>query len=269
VGTITVSPVTIAGGSYAGLTQFQPHAEGSTLLSAAGPAGFTVPAQNASLTATVISSALSVADVVVGRNLQQITTVFLGGVAPAGGVPVTLTSGNPSLVQLAAGATDPGAASITITIPEGMGMAYFYVRALADSGTVSFTATASAYLGDTATATLAPSGVIAVGNYNTIQYVFMTGDFSPMTVRTCLLDPATHTFVQEQELAGGLSLAVALTNDDPSVGAIATPVTITGGTDRAEAPFSPLKTGMTFIRVTTPPGYTTPFNRTTVTVQVM
>jgi hypothetical protein len=252
-----------------GSTQFHPVGLGNTALSAAAPAGFVVPAQNASLVATVSSSSLQLEDLTVGKNLQQITTIFLGGVAPAGGVPITLTSNNPSLLQLAEGSTAAGATSITITIPAGQGLAYFYVRALSHSGTATFTAAAPGYVPRTATATLAPSGVVVQGNFGPVQYVFMAGDFSPMTVRVAQLDPATHAYVREQELAGGLSVQVSLTVDDPPVGTITTPVTILGGTDRVAAPFTPLQIGTTFVRVAAPPGYTEPSDKTAVTVQVM
>ncbi len=53
VGTITTSPVTISGGTNNGVTQFTPKAQGTTLISASTPPGFTTPSQFASLNATV------------------------------------------------------------------------------------------------------------------------------------------------------------------------------------------------------------------------
>jgi putative flippase GtrA len=269
VGTIVNPSLTINGGSGSALTEFQPVSEGTTVLSVSGPADLTIPAQYASLSATVSTSRLALSDgVVVGKNLQVVSSVLLGGLAPAGGVTVTLTSTNPSLLMLSASSTDPGAAAIQVTIPEGQGSAWFYVRGMADSGSASVNASADGYAPDSTTVELGPSGVVVQGNNNDFHYVMLTMGPQPVTVMTALLDPSTHAAVEEQTLQPGLTLTASLSVDDATVGTIVSPVTITGGSSSALADFTPLRRAQTYVRLATPPGYTQSSDHTSVFVWV-
>ena len=65
-----------------------------------------------------------------------------------------------------------------------------------------------------------------------------------------------------------MSLTVSLTNSNPSVGTVPTSVTITGGSDNATAPFTPVSVGETTISVLRPAGYALPTNNTNLTARV-
>jgi hypothetical protein len=271
VGTITTSPVTITGGSNLAITQFDPVSAGTTTLTATGPADFTTPAQHRSLTATVqTANILLEAGLVIGKSLQQISTVLVGDAAGPGGLTVTLTSNHPSLLKLAATGTVAGANSINVTIPEGLTSTTFYLQSLGDLGTATFTASAPGYAPRTATVNLAPSGVVIAGMFGLgfPHWPSVAAGASQMTVYTALLNPSNNNFVQFQELAGGTSLNVSLTNSDPTVGTIQTPVTITGGTDHVTATYTPLLANMSaLVSVAKPPDFSPPSQYTSVVVQ--
>jgi len=272
VGTIATSPVTIAGGDDLAITLFNPVGSGSTTLTATGPADFATPAQYRTLNATVIQQNLLLCSgVVVGKNLQQICTVQAAAPAGTGGLPVTVTSNHPSLLKVAATGTVAGSNSINVTIPEGTFTTTFYLQSLSDSGAATFTVTAPGYPARTETVTLAPSGVVITGIFGFTPWPHQTllaAGPSQLTVYAAVLDPSTLN-PQPQELAGGTSLAVSLTNSDPAVGTVQTPVTITGGNDRVTATFTPLTVNMTIVSVTQPPQFSQPSQYTSLVVQVL
>jgi hypothetical protein len=87
------------------------------------------------------------------------------------------------------------------------------------------------------------------------------GGTATITVYMAQLDPATNNVVALQALAGGKSVSVNLTSSVPSVGTIASPVTISGGPFSATGvatQFTPVSAGTTFVTIATPSGgYTT------------
>lgn len=288
VGTITSSPVTITGGSVSVRSQFQPLSEGNTTLLLDTPAGFNTPAQFARITVTVNSPRLAVTDKInLGANLQASGTVLLGAPATQGGVAVTLTSDDPSRLLLSRSATLPGSKSITVMIESGASNASYYLQALGDSGSVSYTANAPKYRSAAGTIALTPSGVLLTGPTGAPDEAevlrpeapeFPHGFFGDLTsgkttgivVYTAYLVPKTHrgADITIQALRAGISLKVGLQNSNPVVGTIPDSVTIMGGSDQAGAQFIPLSVGSTVLSVTTPEGYTTPRNSTTLTAIV-
>ena len=266
VGTITTSPVTVAGdGTSVGTTNFQPVGNDpnstTTLLSVSTPgtpAGFSTPANDASLTAKVLRSSFSLycdGDPV-GVNLQDSCTVQVSTTA---GLAVTLTSNNTSVLQLASTATGASAGSIPVTIPAGSNSATFYVRSLASSGSATFTASASGYTSRNATIYPMPSGVV-ITNAGSAPFFSVPLASGPFTVNisTAWLN-TDGSFGGTQALAPGspAPVTVFLSSTDTSKGTIVSPVTIPNdGTGATTATFTPLTTGQTQIKVTTPAGFT-------------
>jgi hypothetical protein len=95
----------------------------------------------------------------------------------------------------------------------------------------------------------------------------LSGGNQPVTVWTALLN-ASDAFVQQQQLAGGLSLEVFLRSSDPAVGSITPSVTISGGSDSSVAQFTPVGVGDTTVSMLPVAGYTLPSNYTTVLARV-
>jgi hypothetical protein len=130
----------------------------------AASVGGVAAAANFALTNTSIPiAALTIADGVVGQNLQVALSVTISEPAPLGGLNLVVTSANPSLVTVAGRPVDTGVASVTIPIGEGLKTATVFAHGLASSGSAQLTASAAGYPSDTATVTLAPSGFVLYG----------------------------------------------------------------------------------------------------------
>jgi len=256
VGTITVSPVTVSGGSTTGVTAFHPVANGSTLITAGVPAGFATPASSRTLTATVGTPTFSITDgVTIGQNLEIAGLISLSQPAPAGGLQVTLTSANASLLLISDSATTAGSGTKIITIPAGASEGQYFLQALGSSGTVTYNGSAPGYSSPpAATVTLVPSGLSLTaasgGSFET-----NVGSPAPLLLRTVRLSAGSNTPGPSQPLRGGFSLSVTLTNSNPSVGSVQTPVAIAGGADSAFSTFTPTAAGTTMITVQQPPNF--------------
>src|SRR5581483_9476316 len=116
VGAITISPVTIGPGTYSGTTAFDPQNGGTAVVTPTQPAGWTTPNNFRQLTINVSAPALTLNSVTVGKDLQAQLGGSLGEAAPAGGVDVTITSGDPTKVLLANSHTAVGTASIVVHV---------------------------------------------------------------------------------------------------------------------------------------------------------
>ncbi|MDQ6705375.1 MAG: hypothetical protein M3Z85_05355, partial [Acidobacteriota bacterium] len=256
VGTVSPSSLTIGGGGVSATTTFTANSPGSTVLSVDVPAGFSAPpAADASVTANVSLSGIAVTtDAQVGMNLEIQGSLLLGSTAPPG-LMATLTSNDPS--NLLFSATPDGAGKPSIMIPVSGNNATYYIQVRASSGSGTYTATAGPGYGTgMGTITYGPSGVVLQGPFG-YMFPFSTTVGTPktLTVFTDLLD-ASGNRVQDQQLAGGLSLTVMLNSSVPGVGTITPQVTIAGGTDHADAQFTPVAKGSTVLSVLTPAGYT-------------
>src|SRR5262249_36475233 len=98
VGTLTISPVHIAGGSNTATTAFHPVGIGTTTLTAGPPPGFSTPTVGAQITATVSAPTFVAANPQVGKDLELAQNDQINAPAPTGGVAVTITSEDPSRV---------------------------------------------------------------------------------------------------------------------------------------------------------------------------
>ncbi len=251
VGTITVSPVALAGGTNTTTTQFQPNTSsttgGTATISADVPAGFSTPAADQSVNVTVHQPGMSLSySATVGKDLQVQGSIALGAPAPANGLTVTLTS-NSSLLLVAANPTAAGTASVTVTIPGGLTNATFFLQALGSSGTVSFTASAPGFVNRNGSLTLGNSGValsgpLGLGAPGANESVSGGAD-STWAVYTALLDGSNH-YVISQSLRAGLTVTASLSTSDSTKGTITPSVTITGG-GAASVPvtFTPVAVG--------------------------
>jgi hypothetical protein len=248
--------------------------QGSTTLTPSQPAGFTTPAQFGSVSATVTIASLNITDqVAVGQNLQAPLGVFIGSGAPAGGLPITLTSSNSAALRLSASATAAGSASITVTIPAGQTSVPFFLQALGNSGSASYTASAPGYPTRTLTVPLTPSGVVLIGplgaGFPFLSASLSGGSTAPIFVTMAQLDPSTNAYVTTQQLAGGKTLSITLNNQSSAIGTVVSPVSITGGNDTVVSPFTPFSLGQTIITVNQPAGFSTPSNLTGITAVVI
>jgi hypothetical protein len=260
VGRVTNSPVTIASGSDTATTEFDPLNAGTTALTAEVPPGFSAPAQNRQVAALVSTPGLSVPDgETIGQDLQIQGEVVLGQAAPTGGLQVTLTSSNESLLTLSSDPNLEGSRSITINIPANGYVGSFYLQGRTSLGTVTYTAEALGYGTRTGVITLAPSGIVLAGPIGLdlpFFYASVASGPVPLIVYTAQLYSGTNTYATVQSLRGGLSVTVSHTNTNPAVGLVApASVTIGGGSNSAALSFGPLTPGATMIQLGRPPNF--------------
>jgi hypothetical protein len=274
VGTITASPISIAGGDFSATTLFQPVASGKTNISVSAPPGFNTPSSAfTTVEADVSTPGIAVTSgITIGNNLENIASVTLGQPAPAGGLTVTLTSNNSSLLRLSATATDAGSGTLNVTVPAGSNNATYYIQVFGSSGTASYTASASGFNSGAGTIALSPSGVALQGPFGfAFPNPFTTTTTSPPTqlgVFMAQLDSGGN-FVTTQPLAGGINVSVSLASSNPAVGTVPPQVTVSGGSDNAAASLTPHSPGQVTISLTTPPGFTAlPVAYTTVSANV-
>jgi hypothetical protein len=269
VGTVG-SPVTITGGNYTATTQFTALGQGTTLLSAVAPSGFSTP-QYSSLHATVNSPNILIdTGNNIGMNLELQGTIFLGASAPSSGASVVLTV-TAGKVLLSPTATGSGSTSITVAIPAGQFIGTYYMYGQDTVGSATITATSAGYNGGSGVENLTPSGVVIYGP-NGLGYPLsasVSAGNTTVDVSTAQLD-ASDNFVQMQPLAPTSNgpLQAFLNSTVTTVGAFTSPAIILVGSGTATVQFTPLQTGSMVISVPTPPGFTTPAADATLAVTV-
>ena len=285
VGTLSPTTLSFTGGMSSNTTTFTKGSGGTTVLSVATPAGFSAPAQDTSVTATVASQSFSLScdtGTTIGQNLETNCTVAIGQPAPAGGVSVLLTSNSPASLLLSTTAPAAGLTSITATIPGGGTSATFFAQSLVNSGSATYSASSSGFVSRNGTVAFAPSGVVIAGPFGLgapFFFASVSGGQTPITVFTGVLntDPASCGSVAAtpcfqgnlQALRGGIApLQVTLNSSSTAVGTIASPVSIPSGSGSAISQFTPVSPGSTTVSVVTPAGFTTSINQTTLAATV-
>jgi hypothetical protein len=286
-GLLTDASITIPAGESSFQTTFRPAGgEGDATFAITPPAGFSAPAEFASVTASVRKPGLGLSDeVIVGENLEALGAVSLGEAPPADGVTVTLTSSDPSRLLLSNAATELGSKSIQVKIPPNKVANQFFIQALGKSGEVEYTATVPGYRARTGVVKLVPSGITLTPYFQgppdegqvlkadktgegSHGFLIKESERTPMKLVawTAWLDPQTHRSadITVQPLRGGLSLTIPLTNSNPAAGKIPASITIAGGSDNGFVEFTPASAGTTEIAVVTPGNFTVSANSTKV-----
>jgi len=290
-GKLRKASLALAGGTSTADTWFEPAGEGETTLQLELPRGF-IPAQKyASVVASVNRPGIAISgDLYLGKDLQLGGVLCLGEAAPAGGVEVTLRSGNPSKLVLSAKRDEPGTGTLRIQVPEGQLTAPYFLQGLGDAGEVAYQAEAPGFRTRTAEVGLTPSGVIVTyGPWGPPDeaVVLRKSDFSDdraftvsaadakqhpvkLIVWTVYLDRRTGRAadITVQPLRAGVSVTVALQSSNPAVGTVDSPVTIRTEDDHAVTWFTPVAKGRTVISIETPAGFSTPKNATRVPATV-
>lgn len=288
------SKVTLSGGASSANAFFKPAAEGSTTLKPVQPPGFSAPVEFSSVTALVEKPGVAITDeFTIGKDLQLMGVLCLGEAAPQGGMEVTLTSSDPAKLVLSAREDELGAGVLTLKIPAGALTAQYYLQALADSGSVTYKATADGFRHRVAKIGLAPSGfIVAYERYGPPDEaaVLRKGPeaahderrFYPslaeakerpihIAVYSAYLDPTSRfaADITVQPLRAGISATVSLKSSNPAVGAVESPLQMKAGASRALSIFTPVTKGETLISIDTPKGFSSPKNATSAPATVM
>lgn len=290
VGGIPEQVLTMPSGDSSLFAEFKPNGTvGTTVLTVKMPAGFTQPKQYAMVKALVELPGMALTgDISLGKDLQVPSFILLGEAAPAKGVDVTLTSSDPKALVLSASFDKLGAGKVTIHVPAGEMRVPYFIQGLADSGTVTHTASAPGYRNRVAPVYMAPSGIMVVyspygppdeaevlrakATRDPRAFTVSLADRNPthLTLWTVYLDPKTRrgADITAQRLRPGVTATVNLSSTDPTIAKVASTVTLTGPSEWAMTEFVPLRAGQTTISVDTPAGFTTPSNAITVSATV-
>lgn len=270
------------GNGYGPEFTFTPLAEGSTVLTVAQPTGWQTPSNWASLTVNVSAPSMSLFQTPyrVGRDLQFPTTLRLAAAAPTGGTTATITSQSPSLLLSTVRAA-AGSSSITLDIQQGQTQsAAFYVQSLSDSGTATITFSAPRFATGSFDVMLVPSTVtLGEPTYvlNTVSLTTLSGNRTFAAATWPLIsstDLRINSSFGPMELRGGLSVPIGISNSDPAVGGVTTPLPIQvvgGATSPLGASlftFLPATAGTTVLTPVQPPGFVsaTGYSGTTINV---
>jgi hypothetical protein len=192
------------------------------------------------------SGTFNVDSISVGKNLEGLVTISIAPqVAPQGGLPLTLTSGNANLLVMngQSGLTS----QITVSIGAGQSSIAVYVQALSDTGTVQLIASATNFAGQ-GTITLTPSAFVLTAGVSSSPIGSFTanqGSQTTLTVASARLD-SNLNFKEFQPVRVGFTTAVLLSNTSSSVGSLApTSVTFNGGDSSYPTVFTAYNTGST------------------------
>jgi len=286
VGTIAFTPLLFNGSDQLAKTKFTAVGAGTTTVTAAVPAGFSTPAASAnSLTATVRPASILAPNITVGKYLQTALNIQLQGTSQ---VPliVTITSNSPDLLVFSTSRAVAGSKQAIQVIPAGFIGTAFWAQALAGSGSATYTVTISSATFGTATGTVtfAPSGVFVENQTSLSGFANATtgpGGIGLVSLKTAptfahslgigvaMLDATGNIADAGQYLIPSKSLSVNVTSSNTGVATInPTTVTIPGGVLGAYTQLQATALGNTSVTISTPAGFTTPSQYTSVPVTV-
>ncbi len=204
------------------------------------------------------ASGIVAPNVTVGRNLQTFASVRLPQAAGDSGVEITLTSDDPSRLLLSAAPDRAGSATISLTVqPHFIDSPEFSIQGMADSGTVTYTASAGSIGSAKGTVTLAPSAILILGPSRVPRFPTTPGGASARIMIVSAALDSSRKVVGEQQVAGGMQLDVNLSTSNPTAGKLGvSKLTLSGGLSTATTSFKPAAEGDTTIAPVQPPGFT-------------
>lgn len=239
-----------------------------------------IPEASASI--NVVTGAISLSGTTVGRDMQICLPWTLTLPAPSTGLAITVSSADPTRVQLALDEQEPGVGLLEVFVPGGSREPpTLFVRGLVDAGTVQVTAQSSSPLfsDGSATVALAPSGFVFTAS--SIPDL-IPGQAHDLEVRMAALDLGGAPRGDQNYQCGfgqpnssarprpGLQVEVPVTSGTLSVGTIAiSPLVFQVTQYELHTTFQALAVGASVVSVGVPDGYaipTAPYRQLTATV---
>jgi hypothetical protein len=269
-GTVTPTSVTFQPGDSSGTVSFKALSTGTANITAVNPDSSifnSVTDGSNVVVATILSSGL-VPDsgITVGNGLAATAKFTLNGVTSVI-TPLTISVDPASLgkIQLSATPTGACADSITLTLAVNAHVSPdFVICGGANSGTATYTGTASGFGSAQGSVTQAPSGIVFATGFGTVPNPILTTPTAAPTTITVYsgILTAAGDFSAFQPLKGGSSATVAITkgSEVPSAGSVSpSSVTIVGGAGSATAQFTPANAATTTLTLGLPGGpFSTP-----------
>jgi hypothetical protein len=285
VGTITTGTLTFNGGDGDQSTGFLPVAAGSANVNINTPAGYTAPASDQQVAASVVPASMYLSSTTTGQNLQSPLSLSLGTAAPPGNETITLTSADGTMLLLSTDPTVRGTPTLNVIIyaQKYSPTATIYAQALGGSGSVNVTASAPDFGTVTTGVPLVPSGFVTEAEVYGSPGSFTITPYSPdqgLDILAVPLDPNTQAAPYicgylpycnpSQPLMPGVGpVNVNLNSSDTGVGSITTdPAVFNTGDSVQTTTFHPISTGSSTISLTPTAGFTTPSNEQQVAATV-
>jgi hypothetical protein len=203
--------------------------------------------------ASISSNTISAPPVVNGKDLRVWTYFYIGNAAVAATTTVTITSSDPTTVQVAANSGDAGQASIQVQpvlIYDGAGAYgyYFPTDCLKDSGSANLTYSAPGYPSLTVQASCLPSGITTTFEQSALYQstqstpgptvTLQLGTEVVLVVGVGINSPTAVNVVELDGLRPGATpITVQIANSNPAVATISqssvtlAPPTSTSGTN--------------------------------------
>ncbi|MCC7004043.1 MAG: hypothetical protein IT357_17955, partial [Gemmatimonadaceae bacterium] len=260
---VAASPrtVTIAAGQSRTSLTLRPLVAGTTTITAVSASAASPVRTGYPATITVSSPISSISlGTRVGAGLATQGSLSLQVAAPSGGVTTTITSSDPTRLLIAPNATTAGAASITVTIPQGSFSTSFWVMGLEDiTGDPTVTAQTPGYTDATATISVDETGVQWFGSSTLTT---LAGDGSGTVYIGAVSGVAGNRTISPEQIIrfGGVTRSITMTSSDPNVvlpvfGGIAQQgvvATIAPGQSRVTVPVRPVGVGTATIAPSSP-----------------
>jgi hypothetical protein len=256
---------------------FDPISAGSTTVTVTGPPGFTTMSATGIRPVTIAGPTIlpAASTVTVGAGLQTPAFAYFDA-SEHGGVTVTVTSSNPSRVRLAADSSTAGAASIQLTVPNGVSQMIYHVQGMENvTGPATITISAPGFAAGTHTVDVVQSGIEMHNLEPTMSN--LSGDDLDLYVQVGLPCPGNMQLCQVQNVRpGGPTFTVALSNsvetvarlrsDEPAAQGqnVTKPIVpgvyytqaVAAGTSYGLG-FDPISNGVTTVTTSGPPGVLT------------
>ena len=213
---------------------------------------------------------LAAQTVTVGRNLQAPAIIMLGKPAPQDGLQVTITSDDPSRLLLSKAQDQPGSAAISLKLlPQSVRSPEFMLRALAASGSASYTISAPGRESVKGTASLVPSAIGILGPFKAPKFLNHSERRSQkLTIVSVALD-AEGKIIEDQPVAADSPLEVKIASSNPVTGKLRdAAVKLAGGLSMASTFFDPAAEGDSTITPVQPAGFAAPADRASVVASV-
>jgi hypothetical protein len=117
----------------------------------------------ATQTVTVTAPTIATQGRTVGAGLHQ-STGFQLGVSTHGGVTVTVTSSNPSILEVSPNSTTEGTGSFEVVVPNGSSSVSYYVQGVeGTTGSATVTVSATGFTDGSASTTVVTPGIVLGG----------------------------------------------------------------------------------------------------------
>ena len=254
-GIVTPNPLSFGPGVGTINAQFDPLAEGTTVVAATPPSGFDAPSNFRQITATVTAPAINgfAGNALrVGEDLQDTVSISLS-VAPPAPVDITVTLASGSIARLSDTATVLGGTTIVFPGVANATPRTLFLQGLLQ-GTTQVTVAAPGYATSTQTITVDPSGFI-INSPSAINTTTFSANTNVQIAAARLL-PGTLAFQENETVRAGLTVPVTVTSSNAAIGVITpNPFSFGPTVGSINGQFDPLTEGTTTVAVATPSGF--------------